>query len=89
MPSFLELQLITVLLLICDSCMSWSTSFASLKLGVRFSIFDSALFLLKFLFLFNKMHGLFDFKNVYRRNYLKERPDLHERPFRMSVPLRS
>ena len=69
--------------------MSWSTSFVSLKLGVGFSIFDSVLFLLKFLFLFNKMDGLFDFKNFYRRNYLKERPDLHERPFRMSVPLRS
>ena len=27
-----------------------------------FSIFDSISFLLKFIFLFNKMHGLFDFK---------------------------
>ena len=27
-----------------------------------FSIFDSVLFLLKFICLFNKMHGLFDFK---------------------------
>ena len=27
-----------------------------------FSIFDSVSFLLKFIFLFNKMHGLFDFK---------------------------
>ena len=26
------------------------------------TIFDSVLFLLKFMFLFNKMHGLFDFK---------------------------
>ena len=29
---------------------------------VGFSIFDSVSFLLKFIFLFNKMHGLFDFK---------------------------
>ena len=36
--------------------------FVSLKLRVRFSIFDSILFLLKFLFFFNKMHGLFHFK---------------------------
>ena len=34
MPSFFfrELQFITVLLLICDFCMSWSTRFISLKL---------------------------------------------------------
>ena len=57
-----ELQLITVLLLICDSHMSWSTRFVSLKLGVGFSLFDSAAFLLKFIFSFNKMQGLFDFK---------------------------
>ena len=59
---FRELQLITVLLLICDSYMSWSTRFVSLKLCMRFSIFDSVSFLLKFIFLFNKMHRLFDFK---------------------------
>ena len=59
---FPELQLITVLLLICDSYMSWSTRFVSLKLCVGFSSFDLVLFLLKFIFLFNKMHGLFDFK---------------------------
>ena len=44
--------------------MSWSTKFVSLKLCVEFSIFDSVSFLLKFIFLFNKMHRLFDFKNV-------------------------
>ena len=38
---FCELQLITVLLLICDSYMSWSTRFVSLKLCVEFSIYDS------------------------------------------------
>ena len=32
------------------------------KMCGGFSIFDSVLFLLKFIFLFNKMHGLFDFK---------------------------
>ena len=45
-----EHQLITVLLLICDSYMSWGTRFASLKLRVVFSIFDSVSFLLKFVF---------------------------------------
>ena len=47
------LQLTTVLLLICDFYMSWSTSFVSIKLCVRFSIFDSVSFLLKFIILFN------------------------------------
>ena len=62
MPSFFfyKFQLITVLLLICDSYMSWSTRLVSLKLCVRFSIFNSVLFLLKFIFLFNKMHRLFE-----------------------------
>ena len=50
MPSFLirELQLSTVLLLICDSYMSWSTRFVSLKLCVRFSTSHSVSLLLKF-----------------------------------------
>ena len=51
MPSFFfsELQLITVLLLIYDSFMSWRTvSFK--EVGVGFSIFDSVSFLLKFIF---------------------------------------
>ena len=50
MQSFLfdELQLITVLLLICNSYMSWSTMFVSLKQRcVGFSIFNSVSFLLK------------------------------------------
>ena len=64
MPSFFfrKPRLITVLLLICYSYVSWSTRFVSLKLRVQFSIFDSVLFLLKFIFWFNKMHGVFDFK---------------------------
>ena len=52
MPSFLSyvLQLITVLLLICDSYMSWSTKFVSLELCVGVSIFNSSLFLLVYIF---------------------------------------
>ena len=60
MPSYFffhEPQLITVLLLTWDSYMSWSTRFASLKLSVGFCIFDFWFsFLLKLIFLFNKMH---------------------------------
>ena len=59
---FHDLQLITFLLSICDFYMSWSTSFVSLKLCVGFSILDFVSFSLNFLFLVNKMHGLFDFK---------------------------
>ena len=51
------------LLLICDSYMSWSTRFVSLKVCEGFSISDSVLFLVKFIFLFNKNHELFD-KNL-------------------------
>ena len=36
--------------------------FVTLKLWVGFSIFDSALFLLKFIFLFNKIDELYDLK---------------------------
>ena len=46
----------------CDYYLSWSTRFVPLKLCVGFSTFDSVSFLLKFIFLFNKMHGFFDFK---------------------------
>ena len=58
MPSFFwsELQLITVLLFICDSYISWSTGCVSLKHCVGFSFFDSVSFLLKFRFLVNKIH---------------------------------
>ena len=45
---FRELQLITVLLLIRDSYMSWSTSFDSLKVCVGVSVFDFLSFLLIF-----------------------------------------
>ena len=64
MPSFFfwELHLITILLLICDSYVSWSKRLISLKLFVKFSISNYVLFLLKFIFLFQKMHKLFDFE---------------------------
>ena len=64
MPSFFfhKLQLIAVLLLMCHLYMSWNTRFISLKLCVGFSIFNSVSFLLKLIFLFNKRHGLLDFK---------------------------
>ena len=54
MSSFLfrEFQLITVLVSICDSYKNWW----------EFQISIPFRFLLKFIFLFNKMHGLFDFK---------------------------
>ena len=68
---FRELQLIIVLLLICDSYMSWSTRFVSPKLCLGFSIFDSFSFLLKIIFLFNKMHGFFEFKRLQFLSKLK------------------
>ena len=55
---FREIQLNTVFLLICGSYMSWITRFVSLKLCLGFPIFDSVSFLLKFIFLINKMHSL-------------------------------
>ena len=59
---FWELQRITVFLLICDSYVSRITRFVSLKVCVEFCNLDSNSFLLKLIFLFNKKHGLFDFK---------------------------
>ena len=41
---------------------SWSMRFISSHVYVGFSIFNSTSFLLKFIFLCNKKHGLFDFK---------------------------
>ena len=38
------------------------TRSVSLKLCVEFPMFDSVSFLLKFIFLFSKIHGLFDIK---------------------------
>ena len=52
----------SVLFLICNSDMSWSTRFVSLKLWVGFFIFDSVLFLLKFIFLFDKKLDSFTLK---------------------------
>ena len=47
--------LITVLVFICNSSISWNTRFIfSLKVCMGFSIFDSILFLLKFIFILRK-----------------------------------
>ena len=54
---FCQLQLITVLILSTDSYASSSTRLISQKTCLEFSIFDSILSLLKFIFLFNKKHG--------------------------------
>ena len=54
----------SVLLLICDSYISWNARFVSLKLCVGVSTSTSVSFLLQFIFLFNKMHELFDFKTL-------------------------
>ena len=60
---FREHQPMTVLILLYDSYMSWwSTRFISLKVYVEFSILDFISFLLEFMILLNKKHGLFDFK---------------------------
>ena len=56
---FRELQLITVLLLIRDSYISYNIRFVSLKVFLGFSISDSVSFSLKFIFLPNKKHGLY------------------------------
>ena len=72
---FLELQLITVLLSICDSCMSWSARFFSAKVCWGFFIFDSVLFLLKFIFLFNKRYGVFGLHNFFQ--YYNNREATH------------
>ena len=50
---FRELQLITALLLICDSYMSWSTRFVSLKRYVGLSIFDLFFYLFIIFILFS------------------------------------
>ena len=54
---FRKLQLITVLILSRDSYVSWSAMLISQKKCLGFSISDSILSLLKFVFLFNKKHG--------------------------------
>ena len=59
---FRKPQLTTVLSLIRNSYTIWNTKFIFLKLCVGFFIFDSVLFLLKFIFLFNKKYELFEFK---------------------------
>ena len=55
--------------------MSWSTESVSLKLWVGFSIFDSVSFLLKFLFLFDRTHGLLTLKR--HNSKIKTKEKLH------------
>ena len=69
---FRKLQLITVLLLISDTYMSRSTTFVSLKMWVGFSIFNSVLFLLTFVFLLDNTYGLSDFKTLQPLSKFKE-----------------
>ena len=80
--SFRESQLITVA--ICDPYISRSTRFVSLKLCVGYSIFDSISFLLKFIFLFNKMYRLFVFKrhNSFQIKII-EKPKVVARSFKI------
>ena len=73
---FHEHQPITVLLLIRNSYTSWNTWFIPLKLCVGFSIFDSVSFLLKFMSLFNKMHGLFHRIEIIEKTHTDLFPDL-------------
>ena len=56
MPSFFfcKFQLITDLILILNSYTSWNRSFISLKMWAGFSLFNSVLFLLKFIFFFQQ-----------------------------------
>ena len=71
MPSFFfrELQFITVLLLICDSYMNWSTWFVSLKVCVSLKLCNSVSFLLKSFF--KKKYGRLDFNTPYFLSKLK------------------
>ena len=59
---FCKLQLITVLLLLCEYYMSWTIRFVFLKVYVQFSISKFVSFLLRFIFLFKKIYGPFNFK---------------------------
>ena len=63
-PSFFfrEFKLITVLLLLCDSYMSWSTRFVSLRSVHGIFQFRFCFVLIKVYIFVQKIHGLFDFK---------------------------
>ena len=56
-----------------------STCFISLKLCVEFSIFDSVLISLKFIFLFNRKHGFFDLLCKSMEWFLYDRGLCHEK----------
>ena len=72
MPSFFfrELQLITVLLLNCDSYMGWSTRFVSLKLCVGLFIFGSVSFYSSLINIFWSTKCM-DYLNVKRHNFFQ------------------
>ena len=57
-----ELQLIAVLLFIRDSYMRWSLRLVSLKTVYGIFHFRFCFIFIKYVFLFKKKHGLFDFK---------------------------
>ena len=60
---FRELKLIAVLLLICDSYRVEAQGRVPKTVCGIFH-FELAFFLLKFIFLFYKMHGVFDYKTL-------------------------
>ena len=65
MPSFFFRNLQPCFILIYYSYTSWSTRFITVKVCEWFSIFNSVLFLLNFIFLFNKSHELCDFNVIF------------------------
>ena len=61
---FSEIEHITILLLIRDANMSWSTTFVSLNKCLEFPIFDTVSLSIKCTFWFNKKDGLCIFKTL-------------------------
>ena len=65
-----EVQLITVLLLICDSYMSWNTTLTFLKIVVKFSIFWFLLVFTKvYIFVKQKVWTLWLQRSINRKLY--------------------
>ena len=79
---FREVHLITDLLLTCDSYMSWSTRFVSLKLCAGFSIFDSVLFLSLYFYSTKCMRSL----TLKRHNYFRNKNDRKATQFCSQAP---
>ena len=75
---FFQLQLITVLHLICCLYTSWSTTFISLKVCVTFSIFNST-----FIFVFIKAYSFVqqkDHNSVQNKKSIKSNHSFAHRP---------